>query len=642
MRCEIIGREGDMMRLTRRAILRAGLLGTTFLCTSTNMALAQSSSLSDVGRMMNVSNPVTIYVARDIVTLDSSRPGAEAVAVVNGRILACGSLEELKTLVGGQPFVIDTTFEDKVVVPGFIAQHDHPLLGALTMSSEILSIEDWVLPSGTVSAVKDKQDFMARLKLADDKLDNRGETLLSWGYHATFYGSLTRSDLDEISTSRPILVWMRSCHEFVLNSVALSQGGVTQDVVEAWGKAAQDQSNLDEGRFWEQGMFSLLPNIATMVANPDKIRAGLELMRDYMHAKGVTFGNEPGGILAKPIQDMVNLVMSSPSMPFRWSFMADGKSLAAKYTDDAQLIEETGKLASWYGGMTHFAKGSVKLFVDGAIYSLAMQVREPYLGDYHGEWMMDQNLFERAFRVYWDAGYQVHVHVNGDAGLDRVLNTLETNLRRNPRYDHRTTIVHFAVSASDQVGRIKKLGGIVSANPYYVTALADQFSKTGLGPERADQMVRLGDVERAGIPYSLHSDIPMAPCDPLFLMWCAVNRITSSGRVAGQNQAVSREGALRGVTLEAAYSHRLENERGSIEPGKLANFTVLDDNPLTVDPMRIKDIRVWGTVMEGRKYPVGHGDNRKASLDHEWTAPDRLKFSKAAIAHAVQSIHAHG
>jgi len=631
-----------MHDLNRRDFIRTGLLSATFLVSPAAVALAKMSSLSDVGRLMNTDSTVTIYSAREIVTLDSSRPAATSLAVVNDRILAAGTLEHVKAIVGSQPFAMDTTFQDKVIVPGFIAQHAHPLLAALSMSSEILSIEDWDLPSGTVPAVKDKMDFMQRLQAAEEKLVTPEGVLFSWGYHAAFYGPLTRSDLDEISTSRPVIIWMRSCHEFVLNSFALAQAGITQDLVDGWSATAQEQSNFRNGHFWEQGMFSILANIAPMVADPDKFREGALVMREYMHSKGITFGNEPGGILAKPVQDMVNSVMSSPSMPFRWSFMPDGKSLVQMYEDDAQVIAETEKLASWYGGMTSFSEGSVKLFADGAIYSLAMQVRDPFIGDYHGEWMMDKDLFERAFRVYWDAGYQLHIHVNGDAGLDRVLNSLEVNLRRNPRDDHRTTIIHFAVSAPDQVNRIKQLGAIVSANPYYVTALADKYSETGLGPERADQMARLGDVERAGISYSLHSDMPMAPADPLFLMWCGVNRITSSGRVAGENQRISREGALSGVTLDAAYSLRLEKERGSIEPGKLANFTILDANPLTVEPTKIKDVGVWGTVMEGQKLQVGNADGRKALLDPSSPGIDSSEFSIAALEHAIRSVHAHG
>jgi len=591
------------MRIDRRTFLRTGFAGATALGPF-GPALAQTNSLSDIGRSIVSAPEVTIFVARELVTLDPSRPVAEAVAVVNGRILWVGSVEEVARVVGDQPHRIDRTFEDKVIVPGFIAQHDHPVLAALTMSSEILSIEDWVLPTGTVPAVRDKQDFSSRLAEAVSRRGDPDDPVLTWGYHPAFYGPLTREDLDAISTSTPILVWGRSCHEMTLNSVALERAGVTQDLVDGFSESSGAQSNFAEGRFWEQGMFSVLPSIASMVATPERLHAGLEISRDFMHSKGITIGNEPGGILAKPVQDGVNAVFSSPDMPFRWSFIADAKTLVATYEDDAQVIEESEALASWYGGMTSLARNQAKLFADGAIYSLLMQVREPYLDDHHGEWMMDEALFDRAFRVYWDAGYQLHVHVNGDAGLDRVLDTLEANLRRNPRNDHRTVLVHFAVSAQDQVGRIKDLGAIVSGNPYYTAALSDQYSEIGLGPERADAMVRLGDLTRAGVRWSLHSDMPMAPADPLFLMWCAVNRITASGRIAGPEQRVSVEDALRGVTIEAAYSLKLEDEVGSIEPGKRANLTILDENPLSVDPMDIRNIRVWGTVMEGRILPT--------------------------------------
>lgn len=630
-----------MPRLNRRNFLRTGLAGATAL-TPLNAAFGQSGSLSELGTAIVPLPTVTVYTAREIVTLDPAKPSAEAVAVVNGRILLVGSLDDVQGILKGQRHEVDTTFSDHVIVPGFIAQHDHPLLAALTMSSEILSIEDWVLPSGTVPAVKDKADFVERLTKAVEQRTDPAEPVASWGYHPAFYGPLTREDLDAISSTQPILVWARSCHEMILNSAALEVGGVTQDTVNAFTGTEQAQSIFLEGRFWEQGLFAVLPFIASLAATPERLQSGLELTRDYMHAKGITIGNEPGGILAKPVQDGINAVMSSPDMPFRWSFMPDAKTLVSTYSDDAQVIAETEKLESWYGGMTSLAPKQAKLFADGAIYSLLMQVRDPYLDGHTGEWMMDKDLFERAFRIYWDAGYQIHVHVNGDAGLDRVLDALEVNLRRNPRYDHRTVLVHFAVSAEEQVQRISDLGAIVSGNPYYVAALADQYSAVGLGAERADAMVRLGDISRAGISWSLHSDMPMAPADPLFLMWCAVNRVTASGRVAGPDQRVGAEEALRGVTIEAAFSLKLEDEIGSIEPGKRANFTILDGNPLAVDPMKIRDVNVWGTVMEGRVFPVAE-TAKKASLMPSIDGVGNVDtdFARATLEHALKVVHSH-
>jgi len=622
--------------ISRRFVLAAGAAGLAGAAAPRG-ALALSETLTELGASLLAQPAATVLLAREIVTLDPARPSAEAVAVVNGRILWVGSRDEVIGILGKQPYNIDSSFADQVLVPGFIAQHDHPVLAALTMSSDILSIEDWVLPSGVVPAVKDKQDFLERLGSAVKAAPPSDQAVVSWGYHPAFFGPLTKAELDGISSDKPIIVWGRSCHEMVFNTATMQRAGITDAVFGAFPSTAREQSNVADGHFWEQGLFAVLPHIANFAASPQRMRAGLELTRDYMHAKGITIGNEPGGILSKQVQDGVNAVFSSPSMPFRWSFMVDAKSMVARYPDDQQVIAQSQKLAEWYGGMTSLAPMQAKLFADGAIYSQLMQVREAYLDGHKGEWMMDEPAFERAFRVYWDAGYQIHVHVNGDAGLDRVLDALEANLRRNPRYDHRTVLVHFAVSSPDQVTRIKGLGAIVSGNPYYVTALADQYGKVGLGPKRADEMVRLGDLSRAGISWSLHSDMPMAPADPLFLMWCAVNRRTTSGRVAASEQRVSVEQALRGVTIEAAYSLRLEDEVGTISPGKRANFTVLAENPLTADPMAIKDIAVWGTVMEGQVLPSGRAPKKAGLAPYSPGAGDG--FQHAALRHALMVAH---
>jgi predicted amidohydrolase YtcJ len=186
------------------------------------------------------------------------------------------------------------------------------------------------------------------------------------------------------------------------------------------------------------------------------------------------------------------------------------------------------------------------------------------------------------------------------------------------------------------VERIKRLGAIVSGNPYYTTALADNYSKSGLGPDRADNLVRMGDVEKAGISFSYHSDMPMAPAQPLFLMHCGVNRVTTSGRVAAADQRVTREGALKAVTLDAAYSLQMEKETGSIVPGKLANFTILAENPITCDATKIKDITVLSTVAEGRVFPVKHEKKKTTS----YRLPDNFK-PVATSPVSTESGHTH-
>jgi predicted amidohydrolase YtcJ len=572
------------------------------VCLAASQTDGESISLQDIANAAAPLPKITIYSAREIVTLDPNKPRATAVAVVGNRILATGALDELKMAAGDQSYKVDSTFADKVIIPGLICQHDHPFLAALTMMSHIIAIEDWVLPSGTVPAAKTPQEYHQRLVSAHRELKDPNELLLTWGYHQNFHGKLSRADLDKISMTRPIIVWHRSVHEMIVNTKALETYGVTKDVIATWPKGAQKQSNFEDGHFWEQGIFAVAPKLLPAIAANGRIQRGLEFVVNYYHANGVTAACEPGGLYSKHMQDEVNAVLSKHENPFRFYFIPDGKSIYATFPNTTIL--ETEKTLNWCHDMTVMLPQQIKLFADGAIFSQLMQLRDPYLDGHHGEWIMEPQDFATAFRIYWDAGYQIHVHETGDKGLDMVLDNVEANMRRNPRYDHRTVAVHFAVSQKDQIQRIKRLGVIVSGNPYYVRALADNYSVKGLGPQRADNMVRFGDVERAGISYSYHADMPVAPGQPLFLIDCAVNRTTVSGRVAAKNQRASREGSLRAVTLDAAYSLRLENEMGNIVPGKLANFTILADNPLTVPAAQIKNISIWGTVQEGRILPV--------------------------------------
>jgi predicted amidohydrolase YtcJ len=257
-----------------------------------------------------------------------------------------------------------------------------------------------------------------------------------------------------------------------------------------------------------------------------------------------------------------------------------------------------------------------------------MQMADPYLDrnglpdpHHHGEWIMEPDELRRMFDLYWDNDWQIHIHVNGDLGLDVLVEIIEDAQRRHPRTDHRTVIVHFANSTEPLIDRIAAVGAIVSANPYYPVGFADRYGEWGLGPERADQMVRAASVLRRGIPLSYHSDLPICASDPLAMASWGVNRITPSGRVAGPEQRVPLHDALRAITIESAFSWQREHDLGSVTPGKWANLTVLDADPYEVDPTRMASIRVWGTVFEGRWHPVpqAHADRRVAG--HSGTLP---------------------
>jgi len=163
---------------------------------------------------------------------------------------------------------------------------------------------------------------------------------------------------------------------------------------------------------------------------------------------------------------------------------------------------------------------------------------------------------------------------------------------------------HYGYAREDQHARLARLNVVVSNNAYYLHELAPIYAESGLGPERAADISPLGGLDRAGVPISFHSDFPMAPAEPLLLAWVAVNRIASDGEVWGEDQKLALDRALRAVTLEAAWSLGLEDEIGSIAPGKKADFTVLEQDPYAVAPRALKNIPIWGTLLEGTPHPI--------------------------------------
>ena len=551
-----------------------------------------------------------VLVAHEIVTMNPQQPTATAIALRGSKIVALGSLDDITAQLDDQDFRIDERFADKVLVPGLINQHDHPWLAGLTMSSNVIAIEDWELPGKRFPKATSQAEYRQRLGELVAAHADPDELFFSWGYHRLWHGELNRDVLDAISDSVPILIWQRSMHEFIANSAALEKMEVNEALVDSFSALEREQMDLARGHFWERGALAVGPQVFKYVLKPGRYMRALDVIRDYWHAAGSTQVVEPGGMVNRDLLVLQNRVLADEATPFHMDYIVDGKTLAYQYLKDEAspdipgMLAESERLTGWGRGMSRFLPKQVKLFSDGALFSQLMQMTEGYLDGHQGEWMMDPPLFKRAFAAYWDADYQIHVHQNGDAGLDLLLDTLAENMARKPRQDHRTVIVHFSFSRPDQVERLKQLGAIVSVNPYAPIVLANTYSEQGLGAERAHAMARLGDVAGAGVSFSLHSDMPVAPGKPLYLMWSAVNRRTLEGNVVGPEQRISPYQALKALTLDAAYSMQLETEIGSLVLGKLANITVLDANPLTIDPERIKDIGVWGTVHEGRFLPV--------------------------------------
>ena len=438
-------------------------------------ALADGSVNSILQRNL-AADVATIFVASKIITMERENPTATAVAVAGRRIVAVGTLDQVKAALANRRYMVDTTFAAKIMMPEFIDQHLHPVLGALTLAVEVIANEDWVLPGKTCKAASAPAEYQARLKAAEARLANPSEWLMTWGYHPLWHGKLTRSSLDALSATRPIAVWHRSCHEFILNTPALAALGLTEAMTQG-NRQWSAQSDWAAGHFWEGGLNIMIGPMLKVLATRKRVSFGLKQMVAYLHANGVTAFNEPGALYTPEMWVLYEEILGAPDTPMYTTFLADGRGIPDRVGLDGALVATEEQIAvapAGPGKKVMFFPKQIKLFADGAIISQLMQMKDGYTDGHHGEWIIPPDELEKRARLYWNAGYQLHIHVNGDLGLDVVLDILEKLLAEQPRSDHRTVIVHFANSTEEQIARIARIGALVSANPYYPVGFADR------------------------------------------------------------------------------------------------------------------------------------------------------------------------
>ena len=542
-----------------------------------------------------------VYTAKLIRTMEPALPEATAVAVEDGKVLAVGSLDSLSPLIASRGARIDRQFEDKVMTPGFIDPHVHPTLPAVLTQFPFLAPDDWYLPTGDFPGATTPEGYRSALQNLVAQHDDASVPFVAFGYHPLWHGEVWRDDLNNWFGDTPVMIWHRSFHELIGNDAAWELLGVTKEDAEAIPHGA----SWERGHFYELGLRAVFPRMGFLF-EPARYMKGMQNFLSMMHESGVTTAADMGtGIFGNPvgeIQAIKAAVASDPVgvrvllTPIITDFITRQKSAEQALAEvrDWQTMNDDQVTVG-----NHF-----KLMIDGAIFSGLSQMGSPgYLDGHTGVWMVDVPTLETFAKTFWDAGFQIHAHSNGDAATARFIDLLDYLLRESPRADHRMTLEHFAYSTEDQNRKLAALGAAVSANPYYHYILSEMYSGDWLGPDRGPQMVRLGSLESKGVPVGLHSDSPMAPLSPLTLMWTAVARENISGEKTGQGEVMSRYGALKAITIDAAWILGLEDSIGSIRAGKAADFTVLAADPLTVPLEQLRSIEVIGTVYAGTAYP---------------------------------------
>ena len=532
-----------------------------------------------------------VFSARDIITMNASRPHATHVAVRDGRILGAGSLEDMEQWA---PYTLIDDFADKILVPGFVEGHAHAMEGGI-WDFPYVGYEDRWDPSGRRwEGAQSLEAVIAALTAAEARLDDAETPLFAWGFDPIYFGEarMNATQLDSVSTTRPIIVLHSNGHLLNVNSRLMDMAGITADT-NVYG-VLKDDNGKPTGELMEMA--------AKYMA--------------YRQTGNPFFGGIKAPSLLRYAESAVNCGVTTATDLFA-SF--NEESLAA-YVEASQtpgyalrLMPALNTIEQSIDEGIALAKRALqdnndrlhhrlcKVMTDGSIQGFTARMKWPgyHNGKPNGLWNLDPDTLGELVLEYHKAGLHLHIHTNGDEASELMLDALEAAQLACPRPDHRHTLQHCQMADASQFRRMAKLGVCVNLFANHIYYWGDQHAAITMGPDRANRMDAAGTAQREGVHFSIHSDAPVTPMAPLFTAWCAVNRQTRTGTVLGPEEQISAEDALYAITLGAAYTLHMDHLVGSIEPGKYADFAVLEDSPLQVSPDAIRDIGVWGTISGG-------------------------------------------
>ena len=524
----------------------------------------------------------TVIKNANIMTMDTNRPRAQAVAMTHGRFAGVGSNEDMEGLIGPETNLIDVG--GKTVLPGFIDGHIHVLSSGVKhvnmADCDVRTLTEIQAGLKERAAKTPAGGWVQGFKFDDTKTDR---TSSNEGRH------LYREDLDAVTTDHPMMVAHRGGHVFYMNSAGLEAGGYNDESEDPpGGRLGRDpDTGKLNGIVYERAIdhirFGLIP------VDTDEIRReGLRTICNMLNEVGLTsvhdarvtaeeFQTYQDGKAAGELSLRVYALMWYPQFP-----ALKDAGIKTGLGDDLLRV------------------GGIKMVADGAISTRTAYLSEPYEGSScdHGILAMEADEIEQQVMDMHKAGFQVCIHANGDSTIDLVLTAYEKAQKAYPRSDTRHRIEHCTLINPELLARMKA-GGVV-ATPFCTFVYHHGEKMRYYGEKRLEWMFAQRSFIDAGVMSTGATDYPPGPFEPLLGIQSCVTRIDSTGKEWGINQRISVEEALRLYTLNGAYASFEENIKGSVEIGKLADLVVLGSDPTKIDPMGIKDIKIQQTILGGR------------------------------------------
>ena len=568
----------------KKSIYLIVLLAAFFSCKNSEESVELATTPKDVAQL---------FFNGDIITMDSQKPSyVEAIVEQNGKIVFVGNLKAAENKF---PNATKIDLNRKTLLPGFIDPHSHFGMVSNTMGQVDLNPE----PVGTI---KNIDDILANLKsYKEDKKIADGEWIFGWGYDD---GELaekrhpTKADIDKVLPNNPVYLQHTSGHMGVANTLALEKMKVTADTKNPEGGNIDRFPNSKEpsGLVQETAMYPFVRNMLEELAG--KQAEFFDTTQKYYASNGITTAQD--GMTDR------NTIRFFQAQADAGKFDIDLISLAGYSELESNLKDATLQFKTYKNG---FKVQGTKIVADGSPQGKTAYFTKPYLtkvpgctNDCRGLPSLTQKELNDLFVMAYDKDNQLFIHCNGDATVDMVLEAHQfacVKLNQPLDKDRRTIVVHAQFARQDQLLKFVNY----KMQPSFFTNHAYFWGDVhveNLGKTRADFLSPMVSAERLGLKPTNHSDATVTPIDPIFTIWTAVNRVSRSGAVIGEKERAKPYLALKAITINAAYEFFEEDSKGTLSEGKLADFVILDQNPLRVRPMDIKNIQVMETIKEGR------------------------------------------
>lgn len=543
---------------------------------------------------------VRLYSGGTIMTVDSSFSTAEAIAIQGERILAVGTLAEVKQAAGEEAELID--LNGRTLMPGLIDPHTHILIGALMDQAM-----DYV-GTGRFSATAQVLDFIKTLdaeRPADDWIVCRNYYPMLQPFEAP----MGFETLDAISTDRPIFVLNASGHIGYANRAAFAAAGIPDDVENPHGgEFVRDHAGGLTGEMRNQMAFSRVLGARPSGAGSAPTEAVLKTCARFAEL-GLTTVTELGlGGLLRGAGDWDILRQAGATGRLSQRIRAYPLYAFDQAWDEADVQPGEGDAMVRISGY--------KLIADGSNQGFTGLQREPYHSvDSTGIAYMTLDEMTDLIRKRTELGWQIAIHGNGDQAIDNILDAVEQVASEGVDVEaHRIRIEHCSILHDEQIARMKQFGitasFLISHVHYWGVAMRDEI----FGPDKARLLDRCASLERAGVDYTIHSDFFVTDPNPLHMIEMAVTRQSwkEPDFALAPEEGASRECAIRAMTSNAAWQIGSEHEIGSLEPGKFADFIILDRDPSRVPADEIKDIKVLETWMGGQPTYLAEGEGEAA------------------------------